>query len=61
MNNLQEVYPEAVICIVDNNDSNLKLLSRLLKDNNYEFIVANRREKFLNTLQNISVDLILIN
>ncbi|NET24306.1 PAS domain-containing protein [Okeania sp. SIO1I7] len=61
MNNLQEVYPEAVICIVDNNDSNLKLLSSLLEDNNYEFIVANSREKFLNTLQNISVDLILIN
>lgn len=44
MNNLQEASPEAVVCIVDNNDSNFKLLSSLLKDNNYEFIVANSRE-----------------
>ncbi|WP_202224159.1 hypothetical protein [Okeania sp. KiyG1] len=46
MNNLQEVSRETVICIVDNNDSNLKLLSSLLKDNNYKFLVANSREKF---------------
>ncbi|MEM1167796.1 MAG: diguanylate cyclase [Cyanobacteria bacterium P01_H01_bin.35] len=60
MKNLQ-ASPETVICIVENNYSNLKLLSSLLRDNNYEFVVAHSTEEAINTLQNISVDLILIN
>ncbi len=53
--------PEIVICIVENNYSNLKLLSSLLRENNYKFVVAHSAESAINTLQNISLDLILIN
>ncbi|MGD1714265.1 diguanylate cyclase domain-containing protein [Dapis sp. BLCC M172] len=60
MKNLQ-ASPEAVICIVENNYSNLKLLSSLLRENEYEFVVAHSAEETINTLQNISVELILIN
>ncbi len=60
MKNFQ-ASPEAVICIVENNYSNLKLLSSLLRENNYEFVVAHSTEEAINTLQNIWVDLILIN
>ncbi|NES06642.1 MAG: diguanylate cyclase [Okeania sp. SIO2F4] len=59
MKNLQ-VSPEQVICIVENNYSNLKLLSSLLRENEYEFVVAHSTEEAINTLQNISVELILI-
>ena len=52
---------ERVICIVENNYSNLKLLSSLLRENNYEFVVAHSTEEAIKTLHNISVDLILIN
>jgi len=60
MKNFQ-ASPKPVICIVENNYSNLNLLSILFKDNNYEFVVANSREEARNTLKNISVDIILIN
>ncbi|NEQ40921.1 MAG: diguanylate cyclase [Okeania sp. SIO3I5] len=60
MKNFQ-ASPKPVICIVENNYSNLKLLSILLRENNYEFVVAHSTEAAINTLQNISVELILIN
>ncbi len=60
MKNLQ-ASAESVICIVENNYSNLKLLSSLFTENNYEFVVAHSTEEAINTLQNISVELILIN
>ncbi|MGD1699733.1 diguanylate cyclase domain-containing protein [Dapis sp. BLCC M229] len=60
MKNLQG-SPEPVICIVENNYSNIKLLSSLLRENEYEFVVAHSTEEAIKTLQNISVDIILIN
>lgn len=54
-------YPEGIIFLIDNNYSNIKLLSTLLIKNNYEVVTAKNSEEVLNILQNISIDLILIN
>ncbi|MDJ0557469.1 MAG: diguanylate cyclase [Microcoleaceae cyanobacterium MO_207.B10] len=56
-----ESYPEGIIFIVDNNYSNIKLLSTLLINNNYEVVTAKTQAEVLKTLENISIDLILIN
>ncbi|MGB3512657.1 MAG: diguanylate cyclase [Microcoleaceae cyanobacterium] len=60
MTNLK-TYPEGIIFIIDNNYSNIKLLSTLLRQNNYEVVTAKNPEEVLNILQNISIDLILVN
>lgn len=60
MTNLK-TYPKGIIAVVDNNYSNIKLLSTLLKKNNYEMVTAKSHEEVLNILENISIDLILIN